>query len=152
MSRWSRICRNEGRFLGLPCLDISNKQGGWLIQTIGIKHRLHVVVICSTHPLTLEIEEDGITKFVSWGFWSRLGRWRGQGGGDCCCRRPRWWRTSQRLCREFLQSAVPITRLQRTWSTKVEDQVALERNQPFHPSIIDSSTLPNHLNCDPTQL
>lgn len=61
-----------------------------------------------------------LTMSVSWGFWSHLGRWRGQEGEGCCCQHPKWWQRSPRLCRESLRSEVPTIQLQMTCNPQVK--------------------------------
>lgn len=63
--------------------------------------------------------------FVSWGFWSHLGRWREQEDEDCCYRHPKWWQRSPHLCRESRRLAIPITQLQMTLNTQVQNKVWL---------------------------
>lgn len=63
--------------------------------------------------------------FVSWGFWSHLGRWREREDEDCCYQHPKWWQRSPRLCRESRRSTIPITQLQMTLNTQVQNKVWL---------------------------
>lgn len=139
ISRWSRIWRKEGLFLGLQFLQIQDgKDGcGHLQCTVkpikSLYHRRTPPHASTLHPcfyysnllifcfsfafffLTLTVHFQALLTSTAWGgSWSHQGSSRVRVAEGCCFPHPRWWQTSPHLYKGSLQLTSPTAPLRRT--------------------------------------
>lgn len=115
ISKWRRIWRKEGLFLGLQFLKVHTRC--LYDQSENYKLVKHLPSTCAAYFLPLAVMCTcfmDITSTVWGGSWSRRGSSQVLAAGGCCSPHPRWWLRSPHLCKGSLLSTFPTAPLQRT--------------------------------------
>ena len=118
ISRWRRIWRKEGLFLGLQFLQNQDGKDNCVhsqctvksIKSSSLRLTVFIIVLSSS-----QLSRRWLTNTVWGGSWSHQGSFQVWAAEDCCFPHPRWWQMSPRLYKGSLQLASPTVPLRTTF-------------------------------------